>query len=317
MQSIWQEAVDILAGGESFVLAAIVNRQGSAPGVVGSVMLVKQDGSILGSVGGGAMEAKAQETAKELFAASGGWRIVKVDLAGKDAAEAGMVCGGKAEIFLDLVTRSDLPTFEVARGCDAENGRGYLVYTLDGDARSVTFADAVDPDADGDNVIRIPMRGNGTLFIFGGGHVGLETARIADMVGFKTVVLDDREDFVNLTRFPDATPILLESFDDLPDLGIDDHCYIVIVTRGHLHDLTVLDYALRTDAAYIGMIGSRRKRDLVYERMNALGHDHDALDRVHSPIGLQIGSETPAEIAVSIVAELIRTRAEATGRMGK
>ncbi|MCD8140760.1 MAG: XdhC family protein [Planctomycetaceae bacterium] len=314
MQSIWEEAVTILAAGESFVLAAIVNRQGSAPGVVGSIMLVKQDGSILGSVGGGAMEAKALETAQELFAASGGWRIVRVDLAGKDAAEAGMVCGGTAEIFLDLVTRDDLPAFEVARGCDLENGRGYLSYTLDGDSRSVTFLDDVDPDASGEKVIRIPMRGNGTLFIFGGGHVGLETARIADMVGFKTVVLDDREDFVNPSRFPDATPILLESFDDLPDLGIDDHCYIVIVTRGHLHDLTVLDYALRTNAAYIGMIGSRRKRDLVYERMHALGHDRDALDRVHSPIGLAIGSETPAEIAVSIVAELIRTRADATGR---
>lgn len=315
MKSIWEEAVRILAEGEAFVLAAVVQRQGSSPGALGAAMLIRRDGTFAGTVGGGTMEAATLDAAKELFAAGGGWRKIEVDLAGKAAAEAGMICGGSSEIFLDLADRADLPAFEVARQCDSENGRGYLTYVLDATPRTLTFEDELGPDVEtGDSVIHIPMQGNGTLFIFGGGHVGLETARIGDMVGFKTIVLDDRESFVNATRFPESTPILLDDFEKLPDLGIDANSYLVIATRGHLHDLTVLDYALRSDAVYIGMIGSRRKRDMIYERMTALGHDKDALARVHSPIGLEIGSETPAEIAVSIVAQLIRCRADATGR---
>lgn len=312
MISIWEEAVRILAGGGRFVLAAVAKRQGSAPGAVGSAMLIKRDGSFLGSVGGGAMEAATLEAAGELFAAGGGWRAIAVDLGNDKAAEAGMICGGRAEIFLDLAGRDDLPAFEVARRRDAGNGRGYLSYDIGASPRTVTFVDEPDPDAARDGTVHIPMHGNGTLYVFGCGHIGLETARIADLVGFKTIVLDDREQFVNAARFPQSTPILLDSFETLPELAVDANSYIVIVTRGHLHDLTVLDYALRTGAGYIGMIGSRRKRDAVYRHMEEKGHDRDALARVHSPIGIEIGSETPAEIAVSIVAELIRTRASIT-----
>ena len=140
-------------------------------------------------------------------------------------------------------------------------------------------------------------------------HVALEVAAIAERVGFRTVVLDDRAEFANRERFPHSEVIVLESFDALPELLIDDNSYIVIVTRGHLNDGRMLEFALNTDAGYIGMIGSRIKRDLLYKNLMENGYEAGALAAVHSPIGLNIGAETPAEIAVSIVAELIAVRA--------
>ncbi len=316
MSSIWSEAVRILAGGGRFVLAAVVARRGSAPRGVGSVMLIRGDGSIHSSVGGGKIEAAALEAGKAMFPAGGG-RFLEFDLAGEDAADAGMICGGWTELFLDCAGREDLPAFEAARQCEAANGRGYLAYDLTATPRRLTFEDECGEsgaDAAGDaRIVRLPMRSNGTAFIFGGGHVGLETAVLAERVDFKVVVLDDREEFVNARRFPGATPILLESFEKLPSLAVDADSYLVIATRGHLHDFTVLDYALGSGAGYIGMIGSRRKRDLTYERLLEKGHPRESLAAVHSPIGLAIGSETPAEIAVSIVAELIRVRAAKAG----
>jgi len=131
------------------------------------------------------------------------------------------------------------------------------------------------------------------------------------MVGFKTVVLDDRSEYANSERFPASSEItLLESFDRLPELAIDEDGYIVIVTRGHLHDKTILAQALKTKAGYIGMIGSRRKREKIFEVLAGDGFGKQDFDRVYSSIGIDIGAETPQELAVSIVGELIKVRAE-------
>ena len=150
----------------------------------------------------------------------------------------------------------------------------------------------------------------GTVFLFGAGHVSQQVAEVAALVKFRTVVLDDREEFANPQRFPKADQIIvLLSFEQaFAGLEIDSDSYVVIVTRGHLHDKTVLEQALRTKAGYIGMIGSRRKRDMLYQTLLSEGFTQEDIDRVHCPIGLNIGGETPEEIAVSIVAELIKAR---------
>lgn len=312
MEAVWKDAVAMLGSGKRFVLASVVSRTGSAPRAVGSMMLVREDGSIISTIGGGEIEGKAIEAAKNMFGL-GGWKILSFDLQSTEAAKAGMVCGGTTEILLDVCDRADLPVFEVARQRDWENRKGYLVYRFVGDARSLAFEDEIDLSEEDDSIIRIPMCGNGTLYIFGAGHVALETARIGAMVDFKTVVFDDREEFANARRFPDSQVVVLDSFEELPPLAIDANSYIVIVTRGHIHDAVALDFALGTDAGYVGMIGSRKKRDLTYKSMLEKGHTQERLDQVHSPIGLAIGSETPAEIAVSIVGELIRVRAGKAG----
>jgi len=151
----------------------------------------------------------------------------------------------------------------------------------------------------------------GTLYLFGAGHVSRSVAEMASLVDFRTVVLDDRAEFANAERFPGAELLqVVPSFNrSFEGLDIDRDGFVVILTRGHLHDKTVLEQALKTDAGYIGMIGSRRKRDLIYQELLMKGFSQSELERVHAPIGLAIGAETPEEIAVSIVAELIQVRA--------
>jgi xanthine dehydrogenase accessory factor len=150
--------------------------------------------------------------------------------------------------------------------------------------------------------------------LFGAGHVAQPTAHLASLVGFQVHVYDDRREYANRERFPDAHAIhLLETFDEASDgpvLGADD--FVVILTRGHLHDQNVLAQTLSTGAGYIGMIGSRKKRRTIYRNLLDQGIAQQDIDRVHSPIGLSIGAETPEEIAVSIVAELIAVRAGTT-----
>lgn len=151
----------------------------------------------------------------------------------------------------------------------------------------------------------------GTVYLFGAGHVAQQVAPLARLVDFRTVVMDDRSEFANRQRFPDADEItVLQSFDGcLQGLDIDRESYIVIVTRGHLHDKVVLEQALRTDARYIGMIGSRVKRARIFGELKENGFNENDLARVHSPIGTNISAETPEEIGISIVGELIQARA--------
>lgn len=153
------------------------------------------------------------------------------------------------------------------------------------------------------------------LLIVGGGHVGLAIAQVAELAGFSIAVLDDREEFANRERFPMADQVLCGLVDrELDAFPIHDQTYIVLVSRGHQVDEEALRHTVGRDARYIGMIGSRRRTQTVLRHMADEGLNPEALDRVHTPIGLDIGSETPEEIAVSIVAELILVRRGGGGR---
>lgn len=148
------------------------------------------------------------------------------------------------------------------------------------------------------------------LFVFGGGHVAAQLVSLGARVGFKVVVVDDREEFTNAGRFPEAHEIILAPFEGVMErLSVNAASYLVIVTRGHTHDMGVLHQALETGAKYIGMIGSSQKIRMIYDRLQEDGVSEERLAQVHAPIGLDIGAETPEEIAVSIVAELILARA--------
>jgi xanthine dehydrogenase accessory factor len=155
-----------------------------------------------------------------------------------------------------------------------------------------------------------PLGVPGTAYVFGAGHCGKSLIPLLSMVGFRTVIVDDRADFANAERFPDADSVVVsESFDDsLASLPIDDQSYLVIMTRGHTFDRSVLAQALATPALYVGMIGSRKKVAETFQTLREQGFTDDDLARVHSPIGMAIGAETPEEIAVSIAAEIIRVR---------
>jgi len=157
-----------------------------------------------------------------------------------------------------------------------------------------------------------PVMSNPVLYVFGGGHVSLQIVPMAALVGFNVVVIDDRPEFADPKKFPEAMNVHEYPFEGVFDrLPIDQSSYIVIVTRGHLHDRTVLTQSMKTQARYIGMMGSRRKVALVYKKLLEEGFTQEDIDRVYSPIGIAIQAETPEELAVSIVAELIKVRAEA------
>ena len=155
-----------------------------------------------------------------------------------------------------------------------------------------------------------PISMRDKIYIFGAGHVGFQLVRMAQITDFQTIVIDDREEFANRQRFPHVEALhVVDHFDHAFDnLAIDGKSYIVILTRGHLYDQIVLEAAIKTDAAYIGMIGSRTKRDKIYANLERKGISRETLSSVHSPIGLDINSETPAEIAVSIIGEIIKVR---------
>ncbi len=332
----------LLTKGESLVTATIFSKSGSAPRTAGAKMLVRADGSIMGTIGGGKLEGDARALAGAVFRSKKP-RLEEFDLNGHHDMD--MICGGAGEVFLDYHDPADQTNLEVFReivdsighrqkcwlvtmfpkGKGIISGRrlclvkadGTLVGRLDcapefleklisGPAKISIHSEVLDDQ----RVVVEPIRNAGTVYIFGAGHISQQIAPVAHQVGFRTVVLDDRAEYANRERFPFSQLIVLDSFDQLPDLPIDGDSYLVIVTRGHLHDKNVLRQLLRRPAAYVGMIGSRRKRDGIYAALEAEGFAREELARVYSPIGLDIMSETPAEIAVSIVAQLIRVRAE-------
>jgi xanthine dehydrogenase accessory factor len=155
-----------------------------------------------------------------------------------------------------------------------------------------------------------PLNNYGTVYIFGAGHVSQKLALLTSLVGFRTVILDDREEFANRERFPGADEIIVLKNNQtaLEEFPVDPESYFVIVTRGHLHDQVILTQVLNIESVYIGMIGSKRKRDEIYKALEKEGVEREKLEKVHSPIGLTIGADSPEEIAVSITAELIQTR---------
>jgi xanthine dehydrogenase accessory factor len=342
-----QSICHLLEEGEDLVLATVIGHSGSTPRSVGTKMIVRRNGAIIGTIGGGLVEFHAQKLARAVFE-SGRALTETVEFSGADAAATDqMICGGKMEILLELLLADPDNVGEIKELILLlqKRHKGFLIKTIDatggmvrrmpwclvqgnevalGDFpwQATLLADITAESARTKHPLAVaredkrffvePTLLPGTIYLFGAGHVSRPVAGLAHMVDFRTVVLDDRPDFANADRFPDADGInVITSFHRAFDgLEIDHDSYLVIVTRGHLHDKTVLEQALKTEAGYIGMIGSRRKRDLIYQELLDKGFTKADLERVHSPIGLAIGAETPEEIAVSIVAELIQARAE-------
>ena len=342
MKMIAQTACELLDKGEAFVLATIISHSGSTPRTSGSKMIVTAGGRGIGTIGGGRLEAGAMSRAAELIRLGQSARM-SFDLSHDTVDSMDMICGGQAEVLLDCVspTAMNRTVFDQWRRMLDEPQKGALltvfsqsenqvgatahclVATADGIVgdlplpdidREKVLAMAADASAvqtlafDGAFVVIEPTHRVPTVYLFGAGHGARATAAMAAMVAFRVSVADDREEYANRERFREASEIrVLECFDDAfsgLDVGKDD--FIVILTRGHLHDKTVLAQALRTGAGYIGMIGSRKKRDAIYGALFKAGFTQGDIDRVHSPIGLSIGAETPEEIAVSIVAEMIQ-----------
>ncbi len=257
MKDIYDAILETKKKGQKAALATIVSQKGSTPAPLGSKFLVKEDGSTVGTIGGGCVEAEVWEESKNVIR-EGKAKMASFKLTeqrGEDGVMEidGLICGGTIEVFIE------------------------------------------------------PIISYPTVHIFGAGHVSQPLARMSKMIGFRVVVIDDREMYANRERFPEADEVVVLDYNNYFEKFVpDDSSYIVIVTRGHRHDGTVLEWACRTKARYVGMMGSRAKKNIIYTELRSKGIPEEDLGRVSSPIGLEIGSKTPQEIAVSILAEMIR-----------
>lgn len=345
MEYVIEEMGRRLALGQTFALAIVTESEGSTPRKVGSKMLVFEDGGIYATIGGGSPEAAAIQACREALE-SGVSRELAYDLTQGDVDVSAPICGGAGSVMICVIGPSQLPAAEALASGKAMNRDMQLIvriadgtadlFALDAasgaatapqgiagdDALSARLAllcqqhhdvDARTVDEDGAIWYSERIRPEGTLYLLGGGHVSFATEEVARIAGFATAVVDDREEFANAGRFPYARCIVLPEFAGLDGLDIIEDDYIVIATRGHSYDRACLDWALTTPARYIGMIGSKRKVRLVLDRLLEEGAPKEKVDAVHSPIGLPIGGNTPGEIAVSIVAELIQERVSRYG----
>ena len=331
------------------MLARIIRQEGSAPRSLGTACFFLEDGSLVGTIGGGLLEYQAQQKAQEVFK-SGKSALFQMQLTGEDVEDTNMICGGIVEIFLEPFFPKNPASVEVlgaihhllqtgkkgilltwiseglgagykkSRAVIEKGGKiaGDLSDILQGNQMDIDkLTDTNSPvlielkDGEGKKFVFVePIIPDAVLYLFGAGHVSTFVAPLAHLVGFKVCVIDDREEFANAKRFNVADEIMVCSFSEAFErLTLHASSYVTIVTRGHLYDRDVLRSALKEETAYIGMIGSRRKRDKIYESLINEGITKEAIGRVHSPIGLPIGAETPEEIAISIVAELVQVRA--------
>jgi xanthine dehydrogenase accessory factor len=300
-------------------------------------MLMLTDGPPTGSIGGGVLEGTCQAAARALFQNTVSFSELNFELNASSAAEKGMLCGGSVSVLLHRVEPALLELFRQLHSEYVQGLKPLLLTILPHDGeppRMVHLGQQHNSDLPVDLRAEILRKGRrapflisykdqevfveplvhpGLVHLVGAGHVALATAQLAAFVGFEVVVMDDRAEFASMARFPQAREVrVLDTFGCcLEKLGPDD--YVIIITRGHVHDQKVLAQALRTAAGYVGMIGSHRKRDAIFNSLRNEGFTNTDLDRIHCPIGLSIGADTPEEIAMSIVAELVQIRAGMNG----
>ncbi|MBZ5578797.1 MAG: XdhC/CoxI family protein [Acidobacteriia bacterium] len=254
---VYEELVRLRNLGQKCAIATIVEVRGSIPSYESAKILVREDGSMIGTIGGGCVEAEVWTAAREVIETERPKHLT-FNL-GQDAAyDNGLICGGQLDVFVE-------PVLPLPRA-----------------------------------------------FIFGAGHISKSLSKVATLAGFGTVVVDNRESFANRERFPEAVDIHAAEYEDVfPTLPINETSYVIIVTRGHRDDMRVLKLALSTSARYISMIGSKRKVINVIRELEKEGVPRSAFERIHAPMGLDIGAISPEEIAISVAAEMIAVRRNA------
>jgi len=258
---IYEQIVELRRQGRRGAVATIVNVRGSIPSFRTAKMLVRDDGSIAGTIGGGCVEADVWQAAREVMESEKP-RTLTFDLNQDPKYDTGLVCGGRLEVFIEPVLPPAL------------------------------------------------------LYVFGAGHVALSLCQTASSSGFDVVVTDDRSSYASKERFPAAREVHAMDFDEaIQKLDPNESSYIVIVTRGHRDDMRILRWAVQTRARYVGMIGSKRKVIEISKALQEEGVPAHLFDRIHAPVGLDIGAITPEEIAVAITAELIAIRRHATAAL--
>jgi xanthine dehydrogenase accessory factor len=347
MHEVLAELTNALARRLPCVYCAVVETKGSTPQKAGAAMLVYPDGSQAGTLGGGCVEAEVKRRALLGLNNGGKSEVFSFNLDDDYGWDDGLICGGRMTILAQPLLAGNAIFDSAGRYYHklrdlAERGDGFTEAVVIGEAIGLSLGDRYLFDATGDlinhlaerveptavsthltplstrphpmtkqGVAYLPMQPRFTIFLVGGGHVGQAVAKLASDVGFDIWVLDDRDKFVSLERFPTARKRLVGDIGStLKEMAptLTPATFAVILTRGHSHDEEALYHLATTECGYVGMIGSKRKIRMIFEDLEAKGVPTDALSKVHAPLGYNIGSQTVPEIAVSIVAELIACR---------
>jgi xanthine dehydrogenase accessory factor len=293
MQPLVNEICRRCDAGERVALCTVVGSRGSTPQQKGAKMLVLADGTTLGTLGGGCVEAEVRKQALALLNQNES-KLLEFRLDHDYGWDDGLICGGIMDIFVQVIDSSTAETFRAMRDAlTASRGTSFQIsYELAGQQKQ--YIEELGPP---------PM-----LVIAGAGHVGQALASIASTLDFRVTVIDDRVDFLSKERFPNAVCITGDIESELKQFDIDANTYLVIVTRGHRHDGHALNAVIDSPAKYIGLIGSKSKIKTIFDDLSERGVAPDKLLRVHAPIGYEIGAVTVNEIAISIAAELIAVR---------
>ena len=330
------KCLEMIRNGESFVLATVIASEGSVPRGAGARMTIDISGNITGSVGGGVVEYKTIQTALDVLKNCNSLYIT-YSLAPGNKHSIGMLCGGTVKILVEYIDANDpinLSVFEQIQQAVIGKTSASLVTIVEnkGDGlhidRSVFYQDqanrqvlpqwypengsmsgfkAISVDSNR-RVILENLSSTPTVCILGGGHIGFKLAELVNFAGYRTVVVDDRPDFVTRERYPYAHEIyVIENYTDVFDsVSIDENSYIVIVTKDVASDRRVLEQSLQTKARYIGMIGGKTKTQNIFNYLKNKGYDSNELGEIHTPIGIPINAETASEIAISIISEIVK-----------
>ena len=353
MQDVFHEAVNLLEQDEQLVMATVIRTKGSTPQKPGAKLLVRKDGTGVGTLGGGCVEGDIWYAASQLMRRGGDAQYREYELNEDLAAEDGLVCGGTMFFLIDPVYRPEQyidfakeiddayaggPSVALASLIRTANGRGSIASKLfireDGSTEGSLGDLRLDHDAIKrarnlmamgrneyvitDEDVEYFIEAYTTppqLVICGGGHVSRALASHAKPLGFRLFITDDREEFANPQRFPEADMVVAKKPEDaLKELPINPNTFIVVATRGHRFDNVALAAAADTPARYVGLMGSKRKTILIYEDLVRMGLDEERLREIRSPIGLDIHARTPEEIAISIMGEILMFRLGGTGQ---
>ena len=320
MEKIFLAIEKQLKIGKPCLLATIISSSGSTPRSSGAYMVVGEVGRICGTIGGGSLEYNVILQGQEQINKGQNF-LYEYTLTMESSAELGMICGGTCTILYQYLSASDLPLVQEGLGVIASKEQFWLLLpVVEGKLKVFQGASGFKSNGlvewNGASYYAESFNIDGKVFIFGGGHLAQEVVPVLSHLGFRCIVFDDREEFSKPELFVGAEEVHCIDFKDLTNVvQITENDYIAVMTRGHLHDADVERFALNTPAHYIGVVGSRRKAKLTREMLLKEGFSEEQLDRVITPIGLEIGSETPAEIAISIAAQFIQVRALRYGKV--
>jgi xanthine dehydrogenase accessory factor len=342
MTSLFKELACALGSGMRAATATVIETKGSTPRKAGSKMLITSEGGVTGTIGGGCAENQVFNKGRAIME-EGRAVVLDVNLSLSPDSGSEMICGGRMRILVDPWAAGHAPV--ASRVAEETSERRSCVLVTHADEASITRGVigedlAVDEALrrlgieDLERLVKNALAGDrpyfretqGTLLtiepflpalslvIAGAGHIAQPLATFGSMLGFHVTVMDDRDIFANPGRFPKAGRIIVGPFEEaLRTLPIDRRTYVVLLTRGHDYDEECLRAVITRDAAYLGMIGSRRRVRAVIDKLKAQGFAEDLFERLHAPVGLDLGAETPQEIALCIAAEIEMVMKGGTG----